>query len=107
MQNPPRVQSDAAEEMYLRSLTEREKVAGVIHASTLNTVNSLGLLYADQAKLDAAEVVYVRALPVYGFILSLDHTSTIQILMNIGTLMCLQRELGLSTGWHHSHPNLG
>jgi Tfp pilus assembly protein PilF len=32
------------------------------HTSTLNTVNNLGILYADQGKLDEAEKMYMRAL---------------------------------------------
>jgi hypothetical protein len=32
------------------------------HTSTLDTVNSLGLLYADQGKLTDVEAMYSRAL---------------------------------------------
>ncbi|KAL2042340.1 hypothetical protein N7G274_004829 [Stereocaulon virgatum] len=39
-----------AEEMYRRALDGKEKAWGLDHTSTLtgNTVNNLGLLYADQ-----------------------------------------------------------
>ena len=35
---------------------------GSEHISTLDTVNSLGLLYADQGKVDEAEKMYQRAI---------------------------------------------
>jgi tetratricopeptide (TPR) repeat protein len=51
--------------MYKQALEGREKVLGHDHTSTLNTVNNLGLLCADQGKLDKAEEMYERALQGY------------------------------------------
>jgi tetratricopeptide (TPR) repeat protein len=46
-------------------LQGKEKAWGPEHISTLNTVNNLGFLYADQGKMDEAEEMYVRALQGY------------------------------------------
>jgi tetratricopeptide (TPR) repeat protein len=54
-----------AEAMYVRALRGKEKVWGAEHTSTLDTVNNLGLLYADQGKMAEAEAMYVRALRGY------------------------------------------
>jgi tetratricopeptide (TPR) repeat protein len=51
-----------AEEMYLRALRGFEKAWGAEHTSTLDTVNNLGNLYADQGKIAEAEEMYLRAL---------------------------------------------
>ncbi|KAH8696923.1 hypothetical protein GQ44DRAFT_598083, partial [Phaeosphaeriaceae sp. PMI808] len=45
-----------------RALRGYEKAWGPDHASTLDTVNNLGALYADQGKPDDAEKMYERAL---------------------------------------------
>ncbi|KAI4086028.1 MAG: hypothetical protein L6R37_008451, partial [Teloschistes peruensis] len=44
-----------AEEMYMRALKGYEKAWGAEHTSTLDTVNNLGLLYENQAKMAEAE----------------------------------------------------
>ena len=56
---------DEAEKMYLRALQGKEKAWGPEHTSTLDTVNNLGLLYADLGRLDEAEKMYLRALTGY------------------------------------------
>jgi tetratricopeptide (TPR) repeat protein len=48
--------------MLQRALAGYEKVLGPDHTSTLDTVNSLGLLYGDEGKLDEADQMYMRAL---------------------------------------------
>jgi tetratricopeptide (TPR) repeat protein len=48
--------------MYQRALRGYEKALGAEHTSTLDTVNNLGILYADQGKLAEAEEMYQRAL---------------------------------------------
>ena len=48
--------------MYVRALVGCEKALGSEHTSTLETVNNLGNLYADQGKLREAEDMYARAL---------------------------------------------
>lgn len=42
-----------------------KKAWGPDHTSTLNTVNNLGVLYADPGRLDEAEKMYVRTLQGY------------------------------------------
>ena len=44
-----------------RALEGREKAWGPEHISTLDTVNNLGILYAEQGKLAEAEKMYQRA----------------------------------------------
>ncbi|KAI1322058.1 hypothetical protein F5Y16DRAFT_387636 [Xylariaceae sp. FL0255] len=51
--------------MYERALRGFEKAWGPDHTSTLDTVNTLGTLYADQGKLEKAEAMYERALRGY------------------------------------------
>jgi Tfp pilus assembly protein PilF len=51
--------------MYKRALQGKEKAWGPDYTSTLNTVNNLGLLYADQGELEEAENIYKRALVGY------------------------------------------
>src|SRR5207248_2718936 len=47
----------AAEKMYMRALQGYEKAWGAQHPSTLDTANSLGMLYADQGKMAEAEAM--------------------------------------------------
>ncbi|SLM38812.1 nb-arc and tpr domain protein [Lasallia pustulata] len=51
-----------AEAMYRRALKGYEKAWGPEYTSTLDTVNNLGILYADQGKMAEAEAMYRRAL---------------------------------------------
>ena len=46
----------------MRALQETEKVKGLEHTSTLNTLSKLGNLYTDQGKIAEAEEMYIRAL---------------------------------------------
>jgi len=49
--------------MYQRALQGKEKALGEEHASPLDTVNNLGLLYAAQGKLEEAETLLECAAP--------------------------------------------
>ena len=54
-----------AEKMYQRALEGYEKALGPNHMSALNalnTINNLGVLYADQGKHAEVEEMYQRAL---------------------------------------------
>jgi tetratricopeptide (TPR) repeat protein len=75
-----------AEQMYQRALAGYEKASGPQHTSTLNTVNNLGLLYADLGRLEQAEQMYQRALAGYEKTWGLDHTSTLDTVNNLGNL---------------------
>jgi tetratricopeptide (TPR) repeat protein len=75
-----------AEIMYLRALQGYEKAWGTEHTSTLDTVNNLGNLYADQGKMAEAEAMYLRALQGYEKAWGAEHTSTLNTVNNLGIL---------------------
>ncbi len=75
-----------AEAMYRRALDGKEKAWGPEHTSTLNTVNNLGLFYADQGKMQEAEAMYRRALEGYEKAWGPEHTSTLTTVHNLGIL---------------------
>ncbi len=50
-----------AEAMYQRALEGYEKAWGPEHTSTLDTLNNLGILYANQGKMVEAEAMFRRA----------------------------------------------
>ena len=54
--------SRTVETLYLRALNGYEEAWGPKHTSTLDTINILSILYADQGKMKEAEEMYVRAL---------------------------------------------
>jgi hypothetical protein len=49
----------------LRAMQGKEKAWGPDHTSTMDTVNNLGLLYADVGRLDETEKIYMCALHGY------------------------------------------
>lgn len=66
---------------------------GPKYTSTLDTVNSLGILYKNQGKLAEAEAMFSRALQGYEEALGPKHTSTIQTVNNLGALYAKQGKL--------------
>lgn len=76
----------AAEQMYQRALAGYEKAVGPDHASTLETVHNIGVLYRVQCKLDQAERMYQRALSGFEKALGPDHASTLRTVDNLGVL---------------------
>lgn len=54
-----------AESMFKRALQGYGKARGPEHASTLGTVNNLGLVYRMQGRLKQAELMFERALQGY------------------------------------------
>jgi hypothetical protein len=50
-----------------------EEALGSKHTSTLNTVNNLGMLYANQGKLGEAEKMFMRALQGYEEALGMEN----------------------------------
>ena len=48
--------------MYVRALKGKEKAWDAEHTSILDTVNNLGVIYANQGKIAEAEEMYIRAL---------------------------------------------
>jgi lipopolysaccharide biosynthesis regulator YciM len=50
------------EKMYERALQGKEKVLKPEHASTLDTINKLSLLYAEMERHDETEKMYERAM---------------------------------------------
>ena len=75
--------NDKAETMCLRALQGKGKAW---EASTLNAVNNLGLLYADQGKMAEAEAMYLRALQGYENAWGVEPTSTLDTVNNLGIL---------------------
>ena len=51
--------------MYLRTLAGYEKVWGLEHTSTLDTVNNLGNIHRRRGKIKEADAMYLRALAGY------------------------------------------
>jgi hypothetical protein len=51
--------------MYLQVLTGYERASGPNHPSTLDVVNYLGILYAEQGMVEKAEGMYSRALEAW------------------------------------------
>jgi tetratricopeptide (TPR) repeat protein len=82
-----------AEQMYQRALQGKEKALGAEHASTLDTVNNLGILYENQGKLAKAEQMYQRALQGKEKALGAKHTSTLDTVYNLGVLYRNQGKL--------------
>ena len=85
--------------MYRRALDGREKAWGLDHTSTLDTVNNLGNLYADQGKLVEAEEIYRRALDGYINARGSNHPSTQLIARNLSLLR--ERKLTRKKGTVH------
>jgi tetratricopeptide (TPR) repeat protein len=81
--------------MYERALRGREEALGVGHSSTLQTVNNLGLLYANQGKLGEAEQMYERALRGYEALSGVrvqQYLPALNTLQNMGDLYATQAE---------------
>ncbi|CAK7207068.1 hypothetical protein SEUCBS139899_009876 [Sporothrix eucalyptigena] len=79
-----------AEAMYDRALQSKEKALGPDHTSTLDTVNSLGMLYRLRGRFDEAEAMYDRALQGKEKALGADHMSTLKTVNSLGILYSLQ-----------------
>jgi tetratricopeptide (TPR) repeat protein len=85
--------SQEVKNLYWRALQGYEKAWGAEHTSTLDTVNNLGLLYADQGRLAEAEAMYVRALRGYEKALGAEHTDALMTVNNLGLLYADQGKL--------------
>ncbi|SLM37286.1 tetratricopeptide repeat domain protein [Lasallia pustulata] len=72
--------------MYRRALEGKEKAWGPEHTSTLETVNDLGVFYADRGKMAEAEAMYRRALEGYEKAWGPEHTLTLNMVNNLGVL---------------------
>ena len=75
-----------AEDLYLRALKTKEKVLGLEHASTLSTVNNLGVSYSKQGKEEEAEEMYLRALVGNEKNHGPEHSETLDVIINLGVL---------------------
>ncbi|KAH8660954.1 hypothetical protein BGZ60DRAFT_530945 [Tricladium varicosporioides] len=88
--------SAEAEQMYRRALQVKEKVLGIEHISTLDTVNKLGNAYATQGKLVLAEQMFERALQGKEKILHAEHASILDTVNNLGNLFTQQGKFALA-----------
>jgi len=79
--------------MYQRALQGYEKAYGPEHTLTLEPVNNLGILYADQGKLAEAEQMYQLALQGKEKAYGPEHTSTLNTVNNLGALYIDQGKL--------------
>ena len=79
--------------MYSRALQVHEKALGANQTSTLDIINNLGNLYADQGKLGEAEAMYSRALKGKEKALGADRTLMFNIVNNLGNLFLNQGKL--------------
>lgn len=60
---------------------------------TLNIINNLGNLYADQGKMGKAEAMYLRALESYENVWGQEHMSTLNTINNLGNLYADQGKM--------------
>jgi len=82
-------------EMYQRTQKGKEKARDPDHTSTLDTVNNLGNLYADQGEPDENERMYQQALKGKEKVWDPDHKSTLDTVNNLGNPYADQDELEL------------
>jgi tetratricopeptide (TPR) repeat protein len=75
-----------AVQMYQRALQGYDKAWGPEHTSTLDIVNSLGLLYTNLGRLDEAEKMFQRALQGREKAWGPEHTVTLDTVNNVGIL---------------------
>jgi tetratricopeptide (TPR) repeat protein len=75
-----------AVKLYERALQGGEKAWGEEHASTLNTANNLGLLYADLGLYKEAEKMYKQALKGKEKAWAEEHTLTLNTVNNLANL---------------------
>ena len=81
--------------LFQLALTGYEKVWGPDHASTLNTVTNLGLLYVDLDNLEEAEQMYQRASDGYARTIHPDNRLTfIPALNNMWAFASLRKSQG-------------
>ncbi|CAN9171029.1 unnamed protein product [Alternaria alternata] len=80
-------------EMYERALQGYEEAFEPNHTSTLQMVNNLDHLYADQGRLGKAEEMFERALQGYEKAFGRDHPSTLDTVNNLGALYASQDKL--------------
>lgn len=75
--------------LYLRALKAKEKAWGPEHITTLDTVNGIGKLYAEQGKFVEAEEMYVRALSGFEKALGTSHDTTLKVSVDLQELHAL------------------
>ncbi|CRG89852.1 hypothetical protein PISL3812_06891 [Talaromyces islandicus] len=71
---------------YLRGLKAKEKAWGPENITTLDIVNNLGKLYAQQGKFVEAEKMYVRALSGFEKALRTSHDTTLEVSIDLQEL---------------------
>lgn len=76
-------------QLHLRSLKAKENSWGPEHITTLDTVNTLGKLYAKQGKVVEAEEMYMRALSGFEKALGKGHDTTLKVSINLQELRSL------------------
>ena len=80
--------------MAERALAIRERVHNKDHPDTLVSVNSLGVLYANEGRYGEAEPLFKRALEARERTLGKDHPDTLTSVNNLGVLYVDQGRYG-------------
>ena len=81
---------DEAEPLHKRALAIREKVFGPNHPEVAQTLNNLGVLYANEGRYAEAEPLYKRALEIRIASYGADHLTTAETRQNLATLYYAQ-----------------
>ena len=90
--------------MFQRVLKGYEEALGPDHTSTLNSVNNLGNLFADQGKLKEAESMFQRALKGYEEALGSELVKTyVPALNTVENLARLYQVMGKATQAEHMY----
>jgi CHAT domain-containing protein len=75
-----------AEPLYLEALQIRQKVLGLEHPDTANSLNNLGALYWAMGEYAKAEPLYLEALRIQQKVLGPEHPDTARSLNNLAYL---------------------
>jgi tetratricopeptide (TPR) repeat protein len=78
---------DAAQALYEKALTIRERVLGADHPATAESINMLGVLLHERGDFARAEVLYKRALSIREKALGPKHCDTATTLNNYAMLL--------------------
>jgi tetratricopeptide (TPR) repeat protein len=92
-----------AERTTKLALNGYEETLGLKHTLTLEAVNNLGRLFADQDKLVEAEPLYIRALQGYETLESVNvssYTPALKTIFNLGELYLVTEKTEMAKGMY-------
>ena len=88
------MQYDLALPLSIDCLDKRKALLGLDHADTLDSMNSLAVLYYKQGKYQEAEALYLECVQRQKTTLGLDHPLTTKTISNIKLLITEYRMRG-------------